>query len=280
MKALHILLAAALAMGVLASSAHAEFGTTFVHVNTVEIDSTAYNVYDMMVSSAYDWEASHLSITLSTGKFYNDSVGSDTQPTAAAIALAPDLEWDTYAATPGGETTPASFTPGSQFGQNPGTTDPPMGNTVIEAGWGDAAYTAPGTFKVARLTLSYDAAGGIDGRSGFSSPCPGGIIWRSFTGMHVSMYDIYDGHIIPWHPMAPGLSGFIDDDDLAILLGNWEQDLCTITEWWLGDLNADTDVDDDDLAILLGNWMGGCRRSGPPSPSPLRSPCWPSAGWR
>jgi len=253
MKASYVLMAAALALAFLAGSAHAGFATTFDHVNTVEIDSTTYNVYDMMVSSAYDWEASQLSIWLYTGEFYNDSLGSDTQPTAAAIALAPDLEWDTYAATPSGETTPASFTPGSQFGQNPGTTDPPMGNTVIEAGWSDTAYT-PGTFKVARLTLSYDAAGSIDGRSGFSSRWPGGTIWHRINGIRGIYHYIDDGHIVAESPRLPGDcdgSGFIDDDDLAIVLGNWEQDPGTISTWELGDFTGDTDVDDDDLWSVL-----------------------------
>jgi len=51
-------------------------------------------------------------------------------------------------------------------------------------------------------------------------------------------------------------SGFVDDTDLAILLGNWESDPGTITTWALGDFTVDTDVDDDDLAVLLGNWTG------------------------
>jgi len=51
-------------------------------------------------------------------------------------------------------------------------------------------------------------------------------------------------------------SGFVDDDDLAVLLSNWEQDPGTITTWELGDFTGNTDVDDDDLAVLLGNWTG------------------------
>jgi len=50
--------------------------------------------------------------------------------------------------------------------------------------------------------------------------------------------------------------GFVDDNDLAVLLGNWEADPGTITTWQLGDFTDDTDVDDDDLAVLLGNWTG------------------------
>jgi len=60
-------------------------------------------------------------------------------------------------------------------------------------------------------------------------------------------------------PTIPGDAndnGFVDDDDLAILLSNWEQDAGTITTWELGDFTADSDVDDDDLAVLLGNWTG------------------------
>jgi len=63
----------------------------------------------------------------------------------------------------------------------------------------------------------------------------------------------------PVPPEVPGDAddnGFVDDSDLAVLLGNWEQDPGTITTWALGDFTADTDVDDDDLAVLLGNWTG------------------------
>jgi len=254
MKPSRILMLAVLALAVLGGSAHAQGETTFVHVNTVEIDSTTYNVYDMMVTSTYDWEASRLSVWLDTGEFYNDSVGSDTQPTAAAIALAPDLEWDTYAATPGGETTPASFTRRSQFGQNPGTAWPPMGNTAIQAGWYDTAHTAPGTFKAARLTLASHAAGWIDGGSGHSGPLPGEINWAWFE------YVIEEGNIRPapdWGcQFDPDYNGFVDDYDLAVLLSNWEQDPGTISTCELGDFTGDTDIDDDDLAVLLGNWTG------------------------
>jgi len=63
-------------------------------------------------------------------------------------------------------------------------------------------------------------------------------------------------------------SGFVDDDDLAVLLSNWEQDPGTITTWNLGDFTADTDVDDDDLAVLLGNWTGPAPPGGAAVPEP------------
>jgi len=65
--------------------------------------------------------------------------------------------------------------------------------------------------------------------------------------------------LLPGTPTIPGdanENGFVDDDDLAVLLSNWESDPGTITTWELGDFTADTDVDDDDLAVLLGNWTG------------------------
>jgi len=65
-------------------------------------------------------------------------------------------------------------------------------------------------------------------------------------------------------PPLPGDAddnGFIDDTDLAILLGNWESDPATISTWDLGNFTeatvGDTDVDDSDLAVLLGNWTRG-----------------------
>jgi len=63
------------------------------------------------------------------------------------------------------------------------------------------------------------------------------------------------------------IDGFVDDDDLSILLANWEQDAGTITTWALGDFTADTDVDDDDLSVLLGNWAGPAP-GGAPMPEP------------
>ncbi len=194
MNTWRLLVAAVSVLAILGGAAHAGVETTFVHVNTVEVDGAAYNVYDMMVAPTVDWTNNTLYITLTTGEFYNNvGFGGDTQPSAAFIGLVPDLEWDTYAATPGGEGTPAAFTPRSQFGQNPVTADPAMGNTVIKAGWFDTARTGPGTFKVARLTLSSDAAGTIDGTT-FAAPDSAESYYiRSFDGL----YTIVGGHIVP-----------------------------------------------------------------------------------
>jgi len=60
-------------------------------------------------------------------------------------------------------------------------------------------------------------------------------------------------------PILPGdadRSGFVDDTDLAILLGNWTGPLGTGRTWETGDFEGDGGVSADDLSILLGNWTG------------------------
>ena len=53
------------------------------------------------------------------------------------------------------------------------------------------------------------------------------------------------------------LSGFVDDDDLSLLLANWNN----TTDWANGNLSDDDPfgpttgpVNDDDLSLLLANW--------------------------
>ena len=70
-------------------------------------------------------------------------------------------------------------------------------------------------------------------------------------------------NMLGFQPDVPGdadRNGFVDDIDLAILLGNWEQDPSIISTWGHGNFTktdlGDTDVEDADLAVLLGNWTG------------------------
>ncbi len=67
-------------------------------------------------------------------------------------------------------------------------------------------------------------------------------------------------------------NGFVDDTDLAILLGNWESDELIISTWELGNFTevtlGDTDADDSDLAVLLGNWTGPPPPAGAAVPEP------------
>lgn len=54
-------------------------------------------------------------------------------------------------------------------------------------------------------------------------------------------------------------SGYVDDDDLSLLLSNWG----TAGGWGQGNFNADSKIDDDDLSLLLSNWTVA-----PPPPPP------------
>ena len=74
----------------------------------------------------------------------------------------------------------------------------------------------------------------------------------------VSGYDIrveYTGGTVVIRQMGDvNLSGLVDDDDLSLLLANWNIG----TTWGTGDLNENGTVNDDDLSLLLANWgLGG-----------------------
>ncbi len=49
------------------------------------------------------------------------------------------------------------------------------------------------------------------------------------------------------------LSGYVDDDDLSLLLANWNSG----TTWGQGDFNLSGNVNDHDLSLLLANWNAG-----------------------
>jgi len=66
---------------------------------------------------------------------------------------------------------------------------------------------------------------------------------------------------------APGdanFDGFVDDDDLSVLLSNWGRTV----DWSWGDFNADHTVDDDDLGALLSNWAPASEAAAAAIPEP------------
>ena len=46
--------------------------------------------------------------------------------------------------------------------------------------------------------------------------------------------------------------GFVDDNDLSLLLANWGKDV----GWGQGEFSGTAPVDDNDLSLLLANWTG------------------------
>ncbi len=128
--------------------------TTVELVGTKTINGTTYNVYDVVAITNSDWTNAKLVTELTAGSLYQSPLGNDVEPNPAIVAVYPDLEWDTYVTVPGGYPRSAGFA---------GETT--INTEVIDASWFDSADTGPGTFVVARLTLSDDAAGIITGRN-------------------------------------------------------------------------------------------------------------------
>jgi len=135
------------------------------------------------------------------------------------------------------------------FDGSTGTTLDLLGTLDFAPGW---ALTLTGTGTPTGDQDLVIASGGITGFAAPTSIDYGTTGWSDVTVQEDS------GRIHLSFSLAGDANGdgFIDDDDLAVLLSNWEQDPGTITTWELGDFTADTDVDDDDLAVLLGNWTG------------------------
>ena len=68
------------------------------------------------------------------------------------------------------------------------------------------------------------------------------------------------GHYEAWIATLPerligdaDLDGYVDDDDLNLLISSWNQS----GNWGNGDFSNDGFVDDDDLNLLLSNWHTG-----------------------
>ncbi len=217
--------------------AGAAVGTYFEKVNTVDIERTFYDVWDMMVDVGGDWTNSRVDLTLTSGNLYQDALGRDVEPYPHFFPLYHSVEWDTYVTTPGGWAT------------IPGFADylPYMGTTSITASWFDLADDGPGTWKIARVTLSNDAEGTIWSKS-YDVDTPGCGADYSFI--------IEDGQIVPEPAALMGdadHSGYVDDRDLNLLLANWGSD----AGWKRGEFNGIPPVGDDDLSLILSHWNEG-----------------------
>ncbi len=162
--------------------------TRFEFVGSRTIDAVAYNVYDVMVATDADWTNCRLETNLTAGSLYQSALGNDVEPNPAIVAAFPDLEWDTYAAVPGGYPRLAGFA-GEMV----------MDADAFVASWFDSAETGPGTYRVARLTLSDDAEGKITGRS-YNAVTAGygvGFAWTIGQGQSsdVGWLDVSDQYI-------------------------------------------------------------------------------------
>ena len=191
-----------------AMAANAAITYDFSFVGTKSISATNYNVYDLVVTvtgtyedvngdtQTSDWTSAVMDIDLTTGSFYQDAMGSNTEPPAAWIAMVPSLEWDTYAAVPAGDPSVASFA---------GT--PVLDATNYDASWFDSADDGTGTFTVARLTVTTDA----DSNGDFT----GTVYDRSTagTGVDIVGWSVDGGNFIP----EPATMGLLAMGSLALI---------------------------------------------------------------
>ncbi len=97
-----------------------------------------------------------------------------------------------------------------------------------------------------------DGVGNVDARN---------VWWGTADGVEIAsgIHDYSDdaGGIVfydPWALMgdADG-SGYVNDDDLSLLLANW----VVGSQWGQGDFDGSGAVDDDDLGVLLAHWNEG-----------------------
>ena len=97
------------------------------------------------------WTNVRLDLQLTAGSMYQDPYGSNREPNPLLYTYFPDLEYDTYAAGPGGYPSMMSFVESS------------IDNDTFAASWFDMTDSGSGVFRLAQITLSDDAAGSITG---------------------------------------------------------------------------------------------------------------------
>jgi hypothetical protein len=146
--------------------------------STEEIDGNDYKVHDLFFTTDTDWTISTIDLQLTSGSLYQDPYGTSTEPNPAWFQYFPDLEWDTYLTGPGGYTYPPNVIVGS------------IDDANLIASWFDSTYYGPGTYKLARITLSTDADGAMTAKCSQESDAntPASVTYE---------FDIEDGNIVP-----------------------------------------------------------------------------------
>ncbi len=140
-------LSIALLLGMTAS-ASAWPETYFTKVNTVDIGGTTYKVWDMITDVGSDWTNARMDLVLTSGTLYQNDMGSDVHSNPGFFPMVAGLEWDTHVTVPGGYPAAVGL-----------AGDPPyMSDTSITASWFDSVVGTAGVYKIARITLSIDAA--------------------------------------------------------------------------------------------------------------------------
>jgi hypothetical protein len=120
--------------------------------------------FDLRITTSADWSLSALSFNLTAGTFYNAADGGNvpTTPGAWSTPGSTHLRYDTFVAAP------VDFTAGVFVaGKNPadGSGAAVFATNAVSVQWLDTVVTAPGTYTIARVTVSNDAVGSFYGNS-------------------------------------------------------------------------------------------------------------------
>lgn len=184
-----------MAAGVLAAAGTAQAGIVadFVQTGSVQIGGTDYNVWELRVTTDDDWLLTTLRVDLTAGTMYqnafNDNAEGTGPPGSTVIQFVPDAAFDTYATVPGGGN-PFFPTDDPNFPDYVTT----MTESVFQATWFDTGDAGAGTFGIAQITLSADAAGSVSGLV-----AGGGDTFDYFDGTHGSTqrFAIGNGSFVP-----------------------------------------------------------------------------------
>jgi hypothetical protein len=154
-------------------------GTISASAKTADPTLANYSTFDVKVTvgAGDDWTAQDLRVVLTQGSFYvppalNSNKG---QPALWAVPTFANLEYDTFVTAP-------NFTDPTILGRfspqgGPGTEI--FSNNEVNVSFGDLVNTGPGTYTVARLTVTNNSAGTVSGNA-FSAL--GGATGTAFTG--------------------------------------------------------------------------------------------------
>lgn len=126
-------------------------GIEIVEIARPVIGGTQYVTYDLRITSLTDWTNQRLDLTLTSGTIFQHAFGGNTPPTAPALALDPDVQWDTYFS--------------SVNGNDPSFLTPAITATGLGVSWFDTLNVgAVNDARVARITMTVDAVGSFTGR--------------------------------------------------------------------------------------------------------------------
>lgn len=138
------------------SSAAKAADPTLNNCRTVDVQLT--------VSGGDDWLASDIKLALTKGSFYNPRAGGNT-PVPGAWSTLPYLQFDTFVSGP-------NFAAPTILGRKEGTGSAVFSATELNVAFGDLVNTGDGKFTIARMTMTNDAVGNLEGNV-FAQTAPG-----------------------------------------------------------------------------------------------------------